>query len=266
MPSLNPNGSVSVGSAWQSWRQIALIPGDSSRYAFRARSSAASSRWRVRRDRDEHDVDVRRPERRFPVLGAALAGVAQRLRARGHPLPELPREAVERVLRHAEGLEALVGERDADPGIGRRAGRVRGRGHDGARPPHQLPPGLAVVDAEQDVGGRVRRRPRAQDAALDVIQLEHDVRSAVIDPLSSWPHWRREVLPEALQALVATEQRAEDGGVGHSTSPARSPLGGIQRNMLNSRFPASVNGCGLDRSIGCLASTWMDFASSVVTA
>ena len=48
IPSLNPKGSVSVGSAWQSWRQIALIPG-SSWYAFRARSSAASSRSRVRR-------------------------------------------------------------------------------------------------------------------------------------------------------------------------------------------------------------------------
>ena len=28
MPSRNPNGSVSVGSAWQSWRQIAVIPGE----------------------------------------------------------------------------------------------------------------------------------------------------------------------------------------------------------------------------------------------
>ena len=27
-------------------------------------------------------------------------------------------------------------------------------------------------------------------------------------------------------------------------SPARSPAGGIHKNMLNSRFPASVNGCG----------------------
>ena len=45
-------------------------------------------------------------------------------------------------------------------------------------------------------------------------------------------------------------------------SPARSPAGGIQRNMLNSRFPASVNGCGLDVSIGCRASTWIAFGSS----
>ena len=38
-------------------------------------------------------------------------------------------------------------------------------------------------------------------------------------------------------------------------SPARLPSGGIQRNILNSRFPASVKGCGCDRSIGCLART-----------
>src|SRR5437879_2188606 len=51
-----------------------------------------------------------------------------------------------------------------------------------------------------------------------------------------------------------------------NTSPARSPFGGIQRNMLNSLLPASTNGCGLDVSIGCLASTCIDFVSSVVSA
>ena len=104
MPSLKPNGSVSVGSAWQSCRQIAVIPAQ-----LLVRLASALERrlepLRIRRDRDEHDVDVRRPERLFPVLGAALAGVAQRFRARGHALPELPGEAVERILRHAERLE-----------------------------------------------------------------------------------------------------------------------------------------------------------------
>src|SRR5687767_1072710 len=33
-------------------------------------------------------------------------------------------------------------------------------------------------------------------------------------------------------------------------SPARGPLGGIHTNELNSRLPASVNGCGFDMSIG----------------
>src|SRR6266536_1329290 len=41
----------------------------------------------------------------------------------------------------------------------------------------------------------------------------------------------------------------------NNTSPARSPSGGIQRNILNSLFPASVKGCGFDVSIGCFAST-----------
>src|SRR5260370_41557827 len=51
-----------------------------------------------------------------------------------------------------------------------------------------------------------------------------------------------------------------------STSPARSPLGGIQRNMLNSVLPASVNGCGLDLTKGCLPRTKKAVGSSDVTA
>src|SRR5215510_5238054 len=72
----------------------------------------------ARRDCDERYVNVRRPERLFPVFGSALADVSQFFRARGHPLPEFPGEAVERFLWHAEGLEPLIGERNAHPGIG----------------------------------------------------------------------------------------------------------------------------------------------------
>src|SRR5262245_46696226 len=72
----------------------------------------------VRRDCDEHNLNLRRPERLFPVFGAALAGVSQFFGARGHSLPELPGEAVERILRHAEGLKPVISERDAHPGIG----------------------------------------------------------------------------------------------------------------------------------------------------
>src|SRR5215475_3306571 len=131
--------------------------------------------WRVRRERGEYDVDVRRPERLFPVCGAALAGIAQCVRARSHPLLELPREAVEGILRHAEHLEALERERDAHPGIAGGAGRVGSRGHHGARPPQQLPPGCAVVNAEHDIGCRIRSWPGAQHSALNIIQVEHDV-------------------------------------------------------------------------------------------
>jgi hypothetical protein len=152
-------------------------------------------------------VDVRRPERLFPVCGAALAGVAQHVRARGHALLKLPRKADEGILRHTERLEALKGERDAHPGIASRAGRVGGRGHHSARPPQQLPPGCAVVNAEQHVDCRIRGRPRAQHSTLDVIQLKHDVRCFVhgsslfcVASLGC-----RKVFPEALQALVTTE-------------------------------------------------------------
>src|SRR6266478_5034011 len=34
---------------------------------------------------------------------------------------------------------------------------------------------------------------------------------------------------------------------------ARAPAGGIQRKLLNSVFPASINGCGLVKSTGCRA-------------
>src|SRR5262249_30218193 len=49
-------------------------------------------------------------------------------------------------------------------------------------------------------------------------------------------------------------------------SPARSPAGGIHRNMLNSLFPCSMKGCGRLRSMGWRASTRMALVSSVVTA
>src|SRR5215472_11724202 len=52
----------------------------------------------------------------------------------------------------------------------------------------------------------------------------------------------------------------------NTMSPARSPSGGIQSSILNSRFPSSVNGCGRDISIGCRARTWIDLVSSVVKA
>ena len=57
---------------------------------------------RVGREHRERDVHLGRPEWLLPMLGAALADVAELGRARRHPLPELRREAVERVLRYAQ--------------------------------------------------------------------------------------------------------------------------------------------------------------------
>src|SRR5215207_5595483 len=51
----------------------------------------------IRRDRGQHDVDLRRSERLFPFVGAAVAGVPPVFCACGHPLLELRREAVQRV-------------------------------------------------------------------------------------------------------------------------------------------------------------------------
>ena len=82
------------------------------------------------------------------MLGAALAGVAERLGTRGHPLPELPGEAVERESRDAERRKpwkvsatltqvspaGLVGCAADATTIAQRA--------------HQLAPRRAVVDAE----------------------------------------------------------------------------------------------------------------------
>ncbi|WP_256102816.1 hypothetical protein [Streptomyces sp. Ncost-T10-10d] len=49
----------------------------------------------VRRDCREHHMDIRRAQRCFPVLGAALTDIAQCSGPGGHPLPELPGERVQ---------------------------------------------------------------------------------------------------------------------------------------------------------------------------
>ena len=81
----------------------------------------------IGRERGQRDVHVGRPERLLPVLGTALAHVAELGCARRHPLPELWREAVQRILRYAQRLETLVGEGDRDPRVLRRIGETAGR-------------------------------------------------------------------------------------------------------------------------------------------
>src|SRR4029077_2360112 len=48
--------------------------------------------------------------------------------------------------------------------------------------------------------------------------------------------------------------------------PARCVVDGIQIHELNSVFPASMNGSGRSRTIGCRVRTWTDLVSSVVNA
>ena len=122
--------------------------------------------------------------------------------------------------------EAGEGERDAHPGVAQRARGVGGRGHHGAYAPHQLPAVRAVVDAEQDVGGRVRGRPGAEDPALDVVELEQAGSCTHRSPLLPAAVIRRgDVLPEGAQALIAAEQRTEDRGVGHQYVAGAFPGG-----------------------------------------
>jgi hypothetical protein len=118
-------------------------------------------------------MDVDRAERLLPVLWTALADVAELRRARRHPLPELGREAVERVLWHAERLETAIAQRNGDPRVLRPC-RRRPPGVDKRmQPPHQLPAGGAVVDPKQQIPAHVRRRPLVQRATLDIVEFEN---------------------------------------------------------------------------------------------
>ena len=117
-------------------------------------------------------MDVRRAERLLPVRRAALADVAELGCACRHPLPKLGREAVERVLRDAERLEALIRERRGDPGAVCRVLRGLARVDEPVQTPHQLPPRRTVVDPQEEVGADVGSRPLVQRAALDVVELQ----------------------------------------------------------------------------------------------
>src|SRR5262249_48971901 len=110
--------------------------------------------------------------RLLPIFSRALASVAQVMCTRGHSLTEFPREAVQRLLRHAQSFESFVGESNAHPCIGEGTRRVRGRSHHLADTAHQLASGFAIIDAQRDVRGYVRRRPRTQHTALNVVEFK----------------------------------------------------------------------------------------------
>ena len=126
----------------------------------------------IGRQRRQRNVHVPGSERFLPVGRAALADVSELGRAGRHALPELRREAVKRLLRHAQRLQAVVGEGNGDPGV---AGRIRGgpAGVDhGVQPSDQLPSGVTVVDAEQQIGADVGGRSWVERPALDVVEFE----------------------------------------------------------------------------------------------
>ena len=117
-------------------------------------------------------MDVCRPEWFLPVGRVALADVAELGCPRGHSLAELRGEAVQRVLRHAERLQALVGEGRGDPGVVGGIGGGPAGIDDREQPAHQLATGRAVVHANQQIGTDVRARPLVQSATLDVVELQ----------------------------------------------------------------------------------------------
>ena len=116
-----------------------------------------------------------------------------------------------------------------------------GRGDDLAQAAHQRPARGAIVDPKDDVGGGKRGGARTQDSALNVVEFEKRHRRPTSLQGSCQKRVRLSSPPKSVVKIVESANRM---------SPARLPAGGIQRNMLISRFPASVNGCGFERSTG----------------
>src|SRR5437762_1667715 len=129
--------------------------------------------FRIRRNGSDHNMDIWRPKRLFPVLRSALSLVPQHLRACRHPLLKLRGKAVERSLRNTQSLEALERKRDAHPGITAGAYGVSSRSYDAAQAGHQFATCFALVDTKQHISRRIRRRPRTKHSALNVIEFKN---------------------------------------------------------------------------------------------
>ena len=130
-------------------------------------SFAAVAFLGVAGEQNHNRVKRRAREIADPSIGAAVAGDAENLRSGGHPLAELPGKGIQRLRGHAERFQALEGERHAHPRVGGGTFRMRGRRHHRGGSANQLAARAPVVDAEQHVRRRIRRRPGPQHAALD---------------------------------------------------------------------------------------------------
>src|SRR5262249_43381197 len=120
----------------------------------------------------KRDMHVRRAERVFPVGGGVIADIVEDRGPRRHALAELFGEALERRLRHSQGLEALMGERDAQPTRKTRLPPSVRRCYMREKTAQHLAPLRGVVDAKNDVlaGGRTRAWPKYR--CLYVAQVE----------------------------------------------------------------------------------------------
>src|SRR5688572_7402444 len=145
-----------------------------------------------------------------------------------------------------------------------------GEGPAGRRRRRAAQPGLPrrIMSVERYLRLRGGPRPRQQND-------EHDGGSAacagegIALPLARHPRlWpERAQLAVAIFRQKASRLSSTPNRVLNTVesairmSPARSPPAGSQTQALNSRFPAAVKGCGLERSMGCLANTLTAFFS-----
>ena len=178
IPSLKPNEVRPVGQL-----VAVLAPDDldarqllvGAARPSRRRPRAGPRRARARRGR--------RGRRRCRAASPSWPGCSRRRRrtgcARRHPLPELRREAVQRVLRHPERLQALIGEGDGHPGVVGRVGGGRPESTTASSRRTSSRPAARSSIAQQQVGADVGRRPLVQRPALDVVELQADAPAGV---------------------------------------------------------------------------------------
>ena len=211
----------------------------------------------VRGEQGQRYVHVRAAQGRFPVLGAALADVTEGLGAGGHPLTELRRKAVQRLLGNAgRRLEPGVAEPHAERD---RASGVEGgdRVEQGDQSPQQFPSRLRVVDAYGHVGARVRIGPGHQGGGLDVVELQrgidrrgHDAPSAILSSgVATDPTRRRHRLLRPAGGFSRRPGRAAapaPGAEGPPRRPGRPAPAGMRPARAcpcRSRASSSCPGC-----------------------
>ena len=205
-----------------------------------ARSSAVRKLRLAVGNGGDHDVSVGRSQRLLPMFGALSPTSPKALARAAMPCRTAARRS-RASLRNAERAKPLKCERRANPRIARGALWMRRRwqrrcsGGASARVPQSRSSMRKMMYVAANGEGRGRSTPLWMSSELKRRRRAHFVarflqkRSRLSSP------------PKRVVKIVESARKM---------SPARSPDGGIHRNMLNSRLPASVNGCGRDMSTG----------------
>src|SRR5882672_2236517 len=117
------------------------------------------------------DMDLTLAERLLPIPRIVDPIVAKLLCTRGHADAKRLGEALQRLLRKPERLEARIADSDLQPGS-RRIPPIR-RGSDmRCQPADEFPARSSIVDTQEYMSTEVRRRPRPEDCRLDLMQVE----------------------------------------------------------------------------------------------